>query len=199
MNYRNSLRILFVVVFSLLIGASTNPVSAQSTAFTYQGKLTDSGNLANGQYDLQFKLFDALAAGTQLGTTQTLSNITVSNGSFSVPLDFGACPTCFDGSARFLEIAVRPNGGGSFTTLSPRQPITSTPYAINAAQLGGLAASGFLQNSTTQQAGGNFNISGDGTAGGTLSANFINATTQVNLNGLRVLSAAGSQNLFAGI
>src|SRR5262245_36871348 len=208
MNYRISLRILCVVVFSLSVGASTNPVSAQSTAFTYQGKLTDSGNLANGQYDLQFKLFDALAAGAQLGTTQTLSNITVSNGSFSVPLDFGACPTCFDGSARFLETAVRPNGGGSFTTLTPRQPVTSTPYAINAAQLGGLAASGFLQNSTSQQASSNFNISGDGTAGGTLSAAIVNTNSYYSIAGLRVFAANGpfdngaaiftASNTFAG-
>src|SRR5215813_3048604 len=130
MNYRNSLRILCVVVFSLLIGVITNSVSAQTTAFTYQGKLTDSGNLANGNYDLQFKLFDALSAGTQQGSTQTLSNVTVTNGIFTVSLDFGVCATCFNGAARFLEIAVRPNGGGSFTTLTPRQPVTSTPYAM---------------------------------------------------------------------
>src|SRR5262249_61941171 len=114
------------------------PAAGQGTAFTYQGKLTDSGTLANGQYGLQFKLFDALSAGTQQGTTQTLSNVTVTNGIFTVPLDFGACPTCFNGSARFLEIAVRPTSGGRFTTLTPRQPITSTPSALNAARLGGL-------------------------------------------------------------
>ena len=177
----------------------THTAAAQTTAFTYQGKLTDSGNLANGNYDFQFKLFDALAAGNQLGTTQTVNNVTVSNGIFTVNLDFGVCAACFNGAARFLEIAVRPTGGGSFTTLSPRQPITSTPYALNAAQLGGLAASSFLQNSTSQQASSNFNISGDGTAGGTLSANFVNATTRYNLNGQTVLSAAGTNNLFAGI
>jgi hypothetical protein len=31
---------------------------AQTTAFTYQGKLSDGGNAATGQYDFQFKLFD---------------------------------------------------------------------------------------------------------------------------------------------
>ena len=201
MDYRNSLRILSIVVFSLLVGVGANPVSAQTTTFTYQGKLTDSGNLANGNYDLQFKLFDTVTVGTgtQQGSIVTVSNVIVSNGIFTVSLDFGVCATCFNGAARFLEIAVRLNGGGSFTTLTPRQPVTSTPYAINAAQLGGLAASGFLQNSTSQQAASNFNISGDGTAGGTLSANFVNATTRYNLNGQTLLSAAGTNNLFAGI
>src|SRR5262245_28594602 len=123
-----------LLIQTLVIGwlclSATTTILAQGTAFTYQGKLTDSGNLANGQYDFQFKLFDALAAGTQLGTTQTVSTVTVSNGIFTVTLDFGVCASCFNGAARFLEIAVRPTGGGSFTTLSPRQPITSTPYAL---------------------------------------------------------------------
>src|SRR5215813_5518921 len=94
---------LLLLSLSLLWSATA---VAQSTAFTYQGKLTDMGNLANGQYDLQFKLFDALAAGTQQGTAQTLSNVTVTNGIFSVTLDFGVCASCFNGAARFLEIAV---------------------------------------------------------------------------------------------
>src|SRR5690349_15799784 len=73
---------------------------AQTTAFTYQGKLTDSGNLANGQYDLQFKLFDTatVGTGTQQGSAVTVSNVTVSNGIFTVQLDFGACASCFNGA-----------------------------------------------------------------------------------------------------
>ena len=192
-------QLLLTASVGLLVLVST--AAAQTTAFTYQGKLTDSGNLANGNYDLQFKLFDTatVGTGTQQGSTVAVSNVTISNGIFTVQLDFGACPTCFNGAARFLEIAIQPTSGGSFTTLTPRQPITSTPYALNAAQLGGLAANGFLQNSTSQQTSSNFNISGDGTAGGTLSANFLNATTRYNLNGQTVLSALGSQNLFVGI
>src|SRR5215813_3380637 len=68
-----------LLLLSLSLWLSATAV-AQGTAFTYQGKLTDSGTLANGNYDFQFKLFDALAAGSQLGTTQTATNITVTNG-----------------------------------------------------------------------------------------------------------------------
>src|SRR5262249_22558109 len=139
----------FCFTLLLLLAFTVAPVAAQSTAFTYQGKLSDNGNPANGNYDLQFKLFDAVSGGTQQGAILTLTSIVVTNGIFTVSLDFGACPTCFNGAARFLEIDVRPANTGSYTTLTPRQPITSTPYAINAAQLGGLAASGFLQNSST--------------------------------------------------
>src|SRR5882724_1721578 len=103
---------------------------AQSSGFTYQGKLADGGNAANGQYDFQFQLFDALSGGTQQGTMLTVSNVAVAAGIFTVQLDFGACPTCFNGSPRFLEIAVKPTSGSTFTTLSPRQQVTATPYAI---------------------------------------------------------------------
>src|SRR5262249_45185567 len=116
--------------FFILNLALVLSVSAQTTEFTYQGKLTDSGNPANGQYDFQFTLFDALSGGAQQGTTQTVTNVTVTDGNFSVSLDFGACASCFNGAARFLEIAVKPTSGGSFTALAPRQQITSTPYAL---------------------------------------------------------------------
>jgi hypothetical protein len=138
--------------------------------------------------------------------------------------------------------------------LTPRQPVTSTPYAVrsassanadtatnatnastatNATQLGGIAASqyvqtgdsrlsdartptagsgNYIQNTTTQQATTNFNISGNGTVGGLLSANvvfglssvtsgIVNAQTQFNMGGSRVLRASGTtsaDSLFVG-
>ena len=47
---------------------------------------------------------------------------------FTVQLDFGV--NAFPGANRFVEIGVRPAGVGSFTTLAPRQQISSSPYAI---------------------------------------------------------------------
>src|SRR4029079_13286116 len=55
----------------------------------------------------------------------------VVNGLFTVQLDFGA--DAFPGAARYLEIGVRKAGDSTFTTLTPRQPISSTPYAIRSA------------------------------------------------------------------
>src|SRR5207302_617891 len=99
-----------------------------STGFTYQGRLLDGSNPANGQYDLRFTLFDALAAGNQVGSPITLTNQTVANGLFTVTLDFGT--TAIRGEARWLGIAVQHNGGG-FITLAPRQPLTAAPYALS--------------------------------------------------------------------
>lgn len=104
---------------------------AQTTTFTYQGRLQDTSTPANGSYDLQFTLWDAASAGTQQPqpspVTVTRTSVLVISGVFTVQLDFGA--NAFPGADRFLEIGVRPAGSGTFTILSPRQQITSTPYA----------------------------------------------------------------------
>jgi hypothetical protein len=90
--------------------------------------LSDGSALARGSYDLTFALFDSPTAGIPVGVTLTNLATTVSNGTFTVGLDFGTAP--FAGEARWLEIGVRTNGAGSFSTLVPRQPLTATPYAL---------------------------------------------------------------------
>ena len=71
---------------------------------------------------------------------------------------------------------------------------------MNAATLGGLAATGFIPNTTTQQASSNFDISGNGTAAGTLNGNAVNTTTNYQIGGTIVLSVTGDpSNLFGGI
>src|SRR5262245_12134433 len=117
--------LLFVVAagWSLI---SCLSAAAQTTAFTYQGRLADNGTAANGSYDLQFTLWDTLNGGSQIGPAQPLSNVSVSSGVFSVTLDFGA--SAFTGPDRFLEISARLSGASAFILLTPRQQITSTPY-----------------------------------------------------------------------
>jgi hypothetical protein len=105
------------------------PKSAPPSGFTYQGQLRNGLGVVSGPCDLQFSLFDAPAAGAQVGTTQTRLGVTVDNGVLTVQLDFGA--GAFQGDARWLEIAVRsPSGGGSYTTLTPRQAVTAAPQAL---------------------------------------------------------------------
>ena len=79
---------------------------------------------ANGNYDFEFRLFDAGAGGALIGVQQVL-NVSVVNGVFNVNLDFGA--NAFPGANRFLEISVAPAGGAGFTILAPRQQILSAP------------------------------------------------------------------------
>lgn len=107
-----------LAVFSLALSAVT--AAAGDTAFTYQGSLKDTGSLADGSYSMTFRLYSAATGGTPLGTTTTTVDVT--GGVFSVELDFGS--DAWDNADRWLEINVNGN------TLSPRQPVTRSPYAI---------------------------------------------------------------------
>lgn len=187
-------RTIIIGVLALTLLAAM-PATGQTSVFLYQGRLNDGGNPANGTYDMQFKLFDALGGGAQIGTTQTNASVTVTAGTFAVALDFGV--NAFTGANRFLEIGVRPAGNPNpHTLLSPRTQILTAPYSIrsntsaiadtatnatnaatatNAQQLGGVAATEYvnntnlgdkaIRNQTGLQASSNFNISGNGFVG----------------------------------
>lgn len=115
--------------YALAFALIAHTALGQTTSFTYQGRLSDGNAFANGTYDIQFKLFDA--PGNQVGSTFTNPAVSVVNGIFTVSLDFGS--SSFPGADRLLEIGVRPAGSANpYTVLSPRQPFTSTPYAIQA-------------------------------------------------------------------
>jgi hypothetical protein len=137
---RRTLALLALLLSTLIHQPSTS--FAQGTAFTYQGRLNSGTNLATGSYDLTFALFSVSSGAGQVGSTITHSATVVSNGLFTVALDFGQ--GIFTGPDRWLEVAVRTNGGGAFTTLTPRQKITPTPYAITAGNLTGTVSAGGL-------------------------------------------------------
>jgi len=106
---------------------------SQTTAFTYQGLLSENGGPVTGTYDFEFRLFAAASGGSEIGSVVALDEVAVAGGLFTVTLDFGAV---FDGAGRFIEIAVRPGAStDAYTGLSPRQAVTATPYALNAASL----------------------------------------------------------------
>ncbi|MGO8839119.1 MAG: WD40/YVTN/BNR-like repeat-containing protein [Limisphaerales bacterium] len=102
---------------------------AQTTAFTYQGQLNSNSAPATGAYDFRFQIYNA--GNSVVAGPLTNAPVGVTNGLFTVTLDFSA--VVFNGSALTLEIGVRTNGStGAYTVLSPRQALTSVPYAIQA-------------------------------------------------------------------
>ena len=130
--------ILNCICFLTLVFGTAPCLFGQGTAFTYQGSLTASGSPANGNYDIEFYLRDAASGGNSVGTTNAIAPVAVSDGLFTVMPDFGA--GIFDGSSRWLEIGVRTNGSlAAYTTLSPRQALTPSPYAIFSTLAGGVA------------------------------------------------------------
>jgi hypothetical protein len=101
------------------------------TAFTYQGRIERNGSPVSDACDFQFSLWEDAGGVTQVGATQTITGLTVANGIFTAELngggEFGS--SALNGDQRWLQIAVRCPPDVSFTTLSPRQPVTPAPYA----------------------------------------------------------------------
>jgi|GEM_PF-2024468 len=154
------------------------------TAFTYEGRLNQAGAPAGGLYDFRFSLWDAVTGGTPVGVPLTNTATGVTNGLFTVVLDFGAV---FDGNARWLELGVRTNGSGSFASLTPRQELMPSPYSITAGNVSGAIAAVQLTG-TIQPA----NI-GAGTFTGTNAFSGVVTATNVNnmLKGTFIGSGAG--------
>ena len=151
------------------------------TAFTYQGYLTDGGSAADGTYDFKFRLYDALTDGTQVGSEVVKDDETVSDGLFTVELDFGS--DAFTGDARWLEIDVKADAEGSYTTISPRTALTPAPYALHAVDAWSIT----------------------GNSGTTHGTNFLGTTDNVSLTlavsntaALRLLPNATSPNVIGG-
>jgi hypothetical protein len=128
-------------LMALMTFGAIHHAAAQGTAFTYQGRLNDSGQCANGQFDLQFELYGSAAGGTPLYASTTItSDVLVTNGLFAVTLDFG--PGVFTGTTYYLETDVRTNSPGAglpYTALAPRLQILPVPYAVYAETAGSAA------------------------------------------------------------
>ncbi|MGH7244853.1 MAG: hypothetical protein ACREJD_15675 [Phycisphaerales bacterium] len=105
------------------------PALAQSTAFSYQGRLTTAGVPYTGSATIQVSVFDAAVGGTLLAGPQYFPNVPVVSGIYTITPDFGPI---FGGAGRWLEFRViTPAGVGVFQTLSPRQPVNAVPVATS--------------------------------------------------------------------
>lgn len=116
-----SLMIVFLLAALSLLVIQPAWSSPQTTAFTYQGQLKQSGEPYTGLVNLQFRLWDDPVAGTQVAPLVSRNGVPVADGIFTVELDFGSA---FGTEQRWIEVIA--NG----TTLLPRQPVTTAPMAI---------------------------------------------------------------------
>src|SRR5262249_44453842 len=62
----------------------TQTVLDINPGFTYQGRLTDGGKVANGAYDLQFALYDSVTDGNLKAGVITIGGVNVTGGVFTV-------------------------------------------------------------------------------------------------------------------
>ena len=156
-----------------------SPQVAAGSSFTYQGRLVKNGQPVNGMCDLSLSLWDAASSGGFLNSN-TFSTLPITNGLFTVLIDYGTSP--FVGEARWIESAVRCPPEVGYTTLSPRTRLTAAPYALYALNNWALS--------------GNSGTGGNGFLGTT-----DNTALTVGVNGagaLRLYPNATSPNLAGG-
>ncbi len=189
---------LLSLALGLTFSLPTGSALAQGTAFTYQGRLDSGGTPFNGSAEFQATLWTAATGGAQVAANNPTSVIVgVTNGLFTLPLDFGAN---FPGADRWLQLEVR-TSIGAFTTLSPRQAITPTPYAIqagqvNAADVVGTLSSGQLGGTysgavTFNNAGNVFTGNGSGLTG-------VNAASVGGVSGANIWKLSGNSGVGSG-
>jgi hypothetical protein len=139
-------RVLVVVLVSALLvlamgvsprgfdAAGALPRAKESTTPTvtipYPGRLSDELGLpvADGAYDFAFALYAAETAGEPLWS-EAQENVTVQDGEFSVALG-SIRPLSQDllaGATRWLSVRVRGPLESEYTTLTPRQRLTTAP------------------------------------------------------------------------
>jgi trimeric autotransporter adhesin len=169
---KNKINLFAAAILTLAcFKSSLAPAFGQGTAFTYQARLQNNGAPANGRYDLKLGLFPTNQFGIPIGPIVTNTAVSVSNGLFTTILDFGG--GVFTGTDLWFDISVRTNGNGAFTELTPRQPVTPTPYAITAGNLAGVLKNNLIQGGTVLatigggsnniiQTGANYSVIGAG-------------------------------------
>lgn len=120
-----------VMACAIALLAATSSL-AQGTAFVYQGRLADRSRSVNGSFDVSFSLFPTATGGTRIGPILSFPATSITNGLFTLSIDFGQ--GAFDGQDRWIELSVRTNGAASYSVISPRRRVSTSPTAQFAAR-----------------------------------------------------------------
>ncbi len=123
---------------------------------SFQGRLlNDAGNPITNARNFNFKIFDAITAGNQLWDSGTCSIDPDTDGIFSTTLG-SSCGSAIgatvfaDNASTFLQITIEAE------TLSPRQPIAATPYALNSDTLDGIDSLSVLRSDVSDDFTGGY-------------------------------------------
>ncbi len=215
-------------ITTLFLSSATYAAPGINQTLSFQGRLLTSagGVVPDGYYNMQFKIYEggtASGGGTEKWSEAYTNNnanagVNVKNGYFSVNLGSKtafASLVNWNDDTLYLSMNIAGNSPSCTTfascspdgEMTPMKRITSVPFAINSAQLGGRTADGFIQNGTSPQTA-DFNIVGTGTAtslqagnldtasAGTLTLGGTNATSITMADDVTV--AAGKSLTLAG-
>lgn len=125
---------LALAVTGAVVGGDHLVQAAVPQVLTQQGRLIDKATSkpVAGTISITFTLYDAATAGTSLWTEK--QDVTLDDGYFSARLgETTAIPkTVFNGTVRYLGVQV-----GTDAEMTPREPLTSVPYALVAGDVNG--------------------------------------------------------------
>lgn len=207
----------------LFTAAPAHAAAGINQQMNFQGRLLNAqgATVPDGNYNIQFKIYQdgdgqsvGNTTGSPAGTLKWTENwlnansqgVAVRNGFLSVQLgtitSFGAS---IDWNQDTLWLSMNIAGTSTSCTpfsscspdgeMVPMKRMSATAYALNslnANMLGGLSSAGFIQNTTSQQTA-DFNISGNGVLGGTVTAGgTVRSNTGFNVNGTAGSSASCS-------
>ncbi len=193
--------------------------AAFSQAISYQGKLADSSGIAvaDGDYNMEFKLYDAVSNGNLLWTeTRSGANkVTVTDGLFSVQLgSIAALSSVNFNQPLWLSVNIGGTGTPSWDgEMTPRKPMGSVPAAFVAGVAYGLDATyatSTYATSTRIYAGASLNVAttssaaalavqGSALLSGNLGLANLTATGTATVGALSVGALSGPLQAIAGV
>lgn len=184
-------RISAATLTALTLVLLAPPVRAVPPMMNYQGYLTDTGGVPrNGTFPMTFALYANPTAGLPLWS-ESFASVSVSAGVFGVllgeatPLPWG---TLLTGNVMWLETTV------DGTTLDPRRPIVSVPYAFRAGVADSAANAGKAIRTLARWAGQLEDL----TDNGVLAGRTVSLTKQYSDTGVRVAWSDNFRVLGAG-
>ncbi len=163
--------VLLLSMVLALVPVGSVPV-AQAAAgiyrpISYQGKVSTAAGvaIANGTYNMRFKIFTASTGGDPVWTetwNNSTTRVTMTGGLFTVLLGSKVTMTGsvnFNTDSLYLQVEFDPGNDGTYEEVfSPRRQFSAVPYAHNADQVDGLDSTQLLRNDTSQVASGTLTV-----------------------------------------
>lgn len=170
---------LFAGLFALVIDHTAEAATTLPTKMNFQGRVSNSaGNiLANGTYNMKFRIWSAASGGTQEWSEDRLvsasQGVVVTNGQFSVQLgSVTSLPaSIFTSNSLHFEVEL-PTPASATTSspvwtegaMTPRNQLATSAYAYNAETLDGIDGSSFAQLGTANAYTGSISLGGANSA-----------------------------------